>query len=114
MSVAYQHHALAELRPGMILFDELLDGQGHILLAHGTVLTAALIAQLPRHGIESVAVQVAPGGVAVAESEADQAAIEQRLAHLFRKNDIDDQNDWATGILRRYVEDYRLQRGVEE
>lgn len=112
MSVPYQHHALAELRPGMILFDELLDGQGHILLPHGTVLTAATIAQLSRHGIESVTVQVAAG--AVAESEADQAAIALRLAHLFRKNDIDDQNDWATGILRRYVEDYRLQRGVEE
>lgn len=112
MSVPYQHHALAELRPGMILFDELLDGQGHILLPHGTVLTAATIAQLSRHGIESVTVQVAAG--AVAESEADQAAIALRLAHLFRKNDIDDQNDWATGILRRYVEDYRLQHGVEE
>ncbi len=112
MSVPYQHHALAELRPGMILFDELLDGQGHILLPHGTVLSAATIAQLSRHGIESVTVQVAAG--AVAESEADQAAIALRLAHLFRKNDIDDQNDWATGILRRYVEDYRLQRGVEE
>lgn len=112
MSVAYQHHVLAELRPGMILFDELLDGQGHVLLPHGAVLTSATIAQLARHGIESVAVQVAAG--AVAESEADQAAIAQRLAHLFRKNDIDDQNDWATGILRRYVEDYRLQRGVEE
>ena len=114
MSVAYQHHALAELRPGMILFDELLDGQGHVLLPHGTVLTAALITQLSRHGIESVSVQVAPAPGAVAETQADQAAIEQRLAHLFRKNDIDDQNDWATGILRRYVEDYRLQRGIEE
>ena len=49
-----------------------------------------------------------------AASDADKAAVEQRLAHLFRKNDIDNQNDWATGILRRYVEDYRLQRGIEE
>ena len=111
MSVAYQHQPLSELRPGMILFDELLDGQGHVLLPHGTVLTAASIAQLLRHGIESVAVQVAGGAD---EPEADLAAVEQRLAHLFRKNDIDDQNDWATGILRRYVEDYRLKRGVEE
>ncbi len=112
MSVAYQHHALAELRPGMILFDELLDDHGNLLLPHGAVLTAANIAHLGRHGIESVSVQVAGG--AVADTEADQAAIELRLAHLFRKNDIDDQNDWATGILRRYIEDYRLQRGVEE
>ena len=111
MSVAHQHQPLAELRPGMILYDELLDGQGHVLLPHGAVLTAATIAQLLRHGIESVSVQVAG---AAEEPEADLAAIELRLAHLFRKNDIDDQNDWATGILRRYVEDYRLKRGVEE
>lgn len=112
MSAAYQHLALAELRPGMILSDELLDGHGHVLLPRGAVLAAATIAQLERHGIESVAVQVAgDSGPAPAP---DPAAVAQRLAHLFRKNDIDDQNDWATGILRRYVEDYRLQRGIEE
>lgn len=109
MSAAYQHLALAKIRPGMILSDELLDGHGHVLLPRGAVLTEATIALLPRHGIESVAVQVAG-----AQPAADPAAVAQRLAHLFRKNDIDNQNDWATGILRRYVEDYRLQRGVEE
>ena len=112
MSVAYQHHPLAELRPGMILFDELLDEQGHVLLPHGTVLTADTIAHLAGHGIASVSVQVA--GAEAADSDADKQAVAQRLAHLFRKNDIDDQNDWATGILRRYIEDYRLQRGIEE
>lgn len=112
MSAAYQHLVLAELRPGMTLSDELLDGHGHILLPRGAVLTAATIAQLERHAVESVAVQMA--GDAGAEPAPDQAAVAARLAHLFRKNDIDDQNDWATGILRRYVEDYRMQRGIEE
>ena len=112
MSAAYQHLALAEIRPGMILSDELLDAQGHVLLPRGAVLSAATIALLPRHGIESVAVLVA--GAAGEQAEADPAAVQKRLAHLFRKNDIDNQNDWATGILRRYVEDYRLQRGIEE
>ena len=111
MSVAYQHLGLAEIRPGMILSDELLDSRGHVLLPRGAVLTAATIALLPRHGIESIAVRVAGGAD---EPAADPAAVQQRLAHLFRKNDIDDQNDWATGILRRYVEDYRMQRGIEE
>ncbi|MCC6073382.1 hypothetical protein ACFSQU_06575 [Massilia sp. GCM10020059] len=110
MSAAYQHLAVAKARPGMILSDELLDSQGHLLLPRGAVLTEATIALLPRHGIESVAVQVA----AAAQPAPDPDAVAQRLAHLFRKNDIDNQNDWATGILRRYVEDYRLQRGVEE
>lgn len=112
MSVAYQHLTLDKIRPGMILSDELLDGHGHVLLPRGAVLTEAIIALLPRHGIESVAVEV--GGATGAQPAPDPDAVAQRLAHLFRKNDIDNQNDWATGILRRYVEDYRLQRGVEE
>lgn len=112
MSAAYQLLALAEIRPGMILSDELLDVQGHVLLPRGAVLSEATIALLPRHGIESVAV-LAPN-TAADQAVADPAAVQQRLAHLFRKNDIDNQNDWATGILRRYVEDYRLQRGIEE
>ena len=112
MSAAYQHLGLAEIRPGMILSDELLDGHGHVLLPRGAVLSEATIAQLARHGIGSVAVQVA--GAADKTAVADPAAIQARLAHLFRKNDIDNQNDWATGILRRYVEDYRMQRGIEE
>lgn len=112
MSAAYQHLALAELRPGMILSDELLDAQGHVLLSGGTVLTESTIALLPRHDIAAVAVLVAGGADAVAAP--DPVLVQQRLAYLFRNNDIDDQNDWATGILRRYVEDYRLQRGIEE
>ena len=112
MSAAYQHLGLAGIRPGMILSDELLDSQGQVLLPRGAVLTEATIALLPSHGIESVTVQVAGG--AEADPAADPTAVQQRLAHLFRKNDIDNQNDWATGILRRYVEDYRMQRGIEE
>lgn len=112
MSAAYQHLALAGIRPGMILSDELLDGQGHVLLPRGAVLSEATIAQLARHGIASVAVLTDGGDEEV--HEADPGAVLQRLAHLFRKNDIDNQNDWATGILRRYVEDYRMQRGIEE
>ena len=116
MSAAHQHLALAEIRPGMILSDELLDEQGRVLLPRGAVLNATTIALLPRHGIVSVAVLMpgAAGEPAAGEPAADPAAVQQRLAHLFRKNDIDNQNDWATGILRRYVEDYRMQRGVEE
>lgn len=109
---AYQHLPLAEIRPGMILSDELQDDQGHVLLPRGAVLTAATIALLPRHGIESLAV-LAPGG-AEAQAAAEPDALQQRLAHLFRKNDIDNNEDWATGILRRYIEDYRLQRGIDQ
>ena len=56
MSSAYQHLALAEVRPGMVLSDVLLDQQGQVLLPQGAVLTAAIIALLPRHGIDMLAV----------------------------------------------------------
>ncbi len=109
MSAAYQHLMLAEVEPGMILSDELLDQQGHVLLAQGTVLTAKTIGLLPSHGIETVAV-LSPSGAAAPASTVDVAAVEARVAKLFRKNDPDNNDDWATGILRRYVLDFRLGR----
>ena len=112
MSAAYQHLALAEVRPGMILSDELLDRQGQVLLPAGAVLTAATIALLPGHGIDALAVLRAPGDVAQGPPAPHASVIERRLAKLFRKNDIDDNDDWATGILRRYIEDYRLEREI--
>jgi hypothetical protein len=36
--------------------------------------------------------------------------VQERLDQVFRRHDRDNLGDWATGILRRYVEDYRLQR----
>jgi hypothetical protein len=109
MSSAYQHLAVADVRPGMVLSDVLRDRQGQVLLPQGAILTAAIIALLPRHGVDVLA--VLHGGAAPAP---DHAALQQRLAHLFRKNDIDNNADWATGILHRYMEDYRLGREIEE
>lgn len=111
MSTAYQHLALADVRPGMILSDSLLDQNGQLLLPQGAVLTAATIALLPRHDIDSVPVVRAGGADSAAP---DPEAVRARVAHLFRKNDVNNHDDWATGILRRYVEDYRLQRGIAE
>lgn len=110
MSTAHQHLALADLRPGMIMSDSLLDQNGQLLLPQGAVLTAATIALLPRHGIDTVPVVCAGADTAPVDTE----AVRKRVAHVFRKNDIDNHNDWATGILRRYIEDYRLQQGAAE
>lgn len=107
MSEAYQLVALGQTAPGMVLSHELLDRNGLVLLAKGAVLSEATIASLARHGIEAV-----PVARAEAMPEADPAALQARLDHVFRNNDRDDHDDWATGLLRRYVEDYRLQRGV--
>lgn len=111
MSAAYHHLALADVQPGMVLSDELLDRQGQVLLPKGTVLTAKMLALLPSHHIGVLAVLRS-----AAENEAagpDPSAREQRLNHLFRANDPDNQDDWATGILRRYIVDYRLEREIE-
>lgn len=111
MSSAYQHLPLSEVRPGMVLSDVLLDQQGQVLLPQGAVLTAAIIALLPRHGIEMLAVRT---GEADAVPAPDEAVVKARLGRLFRNNDIDDNDDWATGILHRYIEDYRLGREIEQ
>ncbi len=108
MSAAFHHLALADVRPGMVLSDVLLDRQGQVLLPQGAVLTAALIALLPRHGIEALA--VLHGGADSVPPAPDHAALLQRLAHLFRGHDP--QRADATGELRRCIEDYRLDREV--
>ena len=110
MTASYQQRTLAEVQPGMVLSDELLDVQGHVLLPQGTVLTEAMLALMPRHGIGMLPIvsdEVTPDQV-VAKLQHNEA----RIARLFRKNDPDDDNDWATGLLRRFVSDFRL--GFEE
>jgi hypothetical protein len=111
MTATYQRIPLADARPGMVLADVVLDVNGNILLSQGVVLTETLLASLARHAIGALAILTTPqeGGPPPPDAEAVQA----RLDHLFRNNERDDHNDWATGILRRYVEDYRLQREVE-
>lgn len=106
MTGNYHQLALAEVRPGMVLSDVLLDVQGHVLLPQGTVLTDAMLALMPRHGIAVLPImreEVAP--------EVAQAALahhQARIDQLFRKNDADSDSDWATALLRRYVSDFRL------
>jgi len=109
MSVPYHLTPLAETRPGMVLCDVVRDAKGNVLLAQGIVLTEAMLGSLARHGVDMLPIlQAVP-----APPPIDPEAVQDRLDHLFRKHDRDDLGDWATGILRRYVEDYRLQRGVD-
>ena len=110
MTGNYHQLTLAEVRPGMVLSDVLLDVHGNVLLPQGTVLTEAMLALMPRHGISVLPItreQVTPEVVA-----ATLQLHEARLAHLFRKNDPDSGSDWATATLRRFVTDFRL--GAEE
>ncbi|UOD31295.1 hypothetical protein INH39_06160 [Massilia violaceinigra] len=109
MSAAYQHLALAEVAPGMVLSDNLLDRQGQILLPKGAILTDRTIALLPSHGIDAVPV-LRSGAAPPAACAPDHAASVQRLAVLFRKHKPEEPHDWATSALRRYIEDYRAAR----
>ena len=107
MSDTYELVPLAHLFPGMVLADVLLDDQGQVLLAEGAVLSEATIASLARHGVAAV-----PVARAVPLDAPSADTIQARLDHVFRRNDRDDHADWATGLLRRYVEDYRMKREV--
>lgn len=99
---------LKRARAGMVLSHELVDGNGLVLLAKGTVLTEAMIASLHRHHIDAVAVV----GSSEPDPPPDPAAVQARLAHLFRHNGRSD-DDPATSSLRRLVELYRLGRGAQ-
>lgn len=107
MSIGHKLTALAEAQPGMVLSDALLDRLGQMLLPKGAVLTEASIRSLRRHGIGML-----PIVASAAPAPLDPAAVQARLDHLFRRNERDNDADWATGILRRFVEDYRLEREV--
>lgn len=118
MNSPFHHLALADVLPGMVLSDVLLDRQGQVLLPEGAVLTAAIIALLPRHGIDCLAVlktaQELPPVVAI-----DETAVTARLQHLFRhcstgdpSNPADsaDEQHSASAALHAYMLDYRLNR----
>ncbi|HEV7813574.1 MAG TPA: hypothetical protein VGP06_00560 [Janthinobacterium sp.] len=112
MTASHQHLALAQVQAGMILSDELLDIQGHVLLPQGTVLTDAMLALMPRHGI--AALPIVRSGVSDEELALRRERHRQGLARLFRKNDPGSDADWATGLLRRFAEVYRLGKEAEE
>ncbi len=61
---------LARVRAGMVLWNELRDAQGALLLPRGTVLTPAMLASLQGLGLDTLQV------------EAPHAA---RIDYLFRK-----------------------------
>ena len=94
--------ARADVIPGMVLSDDLLDSQGKVLLAQGTTLSEATMAALARHDIEMLPI------LCEALSAADQAAElerhRRRLARLFRKHGDEE----ATGLMLEYLTHYRL------
>jgi hypothetical protein len=111
MNSPFHHLALADVRAGMVLSDVLLDRQGQVLLPQGAVLTASIIALLPRHGIDRLAV-LHQGGDVPAAPVIDEAAVTARLARLFRRCDADLEAHSASAALHAYMLDYRLEREI--
>ena len=107
MTAKYQHLALAQVHPGMVLSDELLDAHGQVLLPQGTRLTEAMLAAMPRHDVETLPILTAPAQ-AGAEPEPDRSVLQRRLSRLFRKHDPAIDGAHATGELRHHVEHFRL------
>jgi Skp family chaperone for outer membrane proteins len=109
MNGAYQLIPLLDASPGMVLGEVLRDEKGNVLLAQGVVLTEAMLASLARHGVELLPILAA----ACAAPALDAAQVQQRLDRVFRKHERGNHADWATGILRQYVEDFRMKREVQ-
>jgi hypothetical protein len=108
MNGTYQLIPLLDARPGMVLGEVLRDDHGNVLLAQGVVLTEGMLASLGRHGVEVLPIL----GASPAVPPADPAQVQDRLDRIFRRHERGNHGDWATGILRQYVEDFRLQREI--
>lgn len=106
MSTAHQLVSLETATAGMILSDDILDQQGKVLLAQGTVLAASTIAALGRHDIALLPIAVSGAPAAVI----DEAAVTARLDYVFRGADA--APDSAIAILRDYISAFRLGREV--
>lgn len=111
MHAAHQMVSLANTRPGMILSDAILDQQGQVLLAEGTVLMDATIAALARHDVTMLPIAME----AAATPPVDVAAVTARIDYIFRDDGSESDagpSDTATALLHRYLLDYRLDREV--
>jgi len=102
VTVIHRQLALADLRPDMVLSDDLHDPQGQTLLPKGSVLTQHAIDALQRHQVVSVPIVV--GELTPEEIAARKAHAEARLARLFRLP----LRTEADHLLQRCVRNFRL------
>ena len=101
----HQHIALTQVQAGMVLSDELLDIQGHVLLPRGTALTEDMLASLRRHNIEALPVAQKPSATDVAQTSEQQR---KRIDYLFRNSDLGRDANHASLQLRDLVLRFRL------
>lgn len=106
MSKKHPYVALAQVIPGAILAEDLLDKVGHVLLPAGTELTASILKAIGNHQIYQLPIKDLmlndPAQATAPSPEICQQQIE-RLQRLFRHAP----HDGPTEMLRQYVEKYR-------
>ncbi len=103
MDNRHQYLALKNIKPGMVLADDLMDKLGRILLPAGTSLTDKILKSITQHHILQLSILVSelPG------EEQDQTLERQkkidRLQQLFRHAPYES----PTSILQAYAYKYR-------
>jgi hypothetical protein len=100
VTVLHRQLPLAELRPDMVLSDDLLDSQGQILLPKGSVLTQHAIESLHRHEVVSVPIVI--GELTPEEIAARRQHAEARLGRLFRVPGRTEADHLLQGCIRRF------------
>lgn len=74
---------LRDARPADVLAADVVDRAGGLLVAKGTPLTAHLLRQLDKRGVERVHI-ASRSDVVVEQSDSERAAIRQTVEHRFR------------------------------
>lgn len=101
MSKRYHYLPLAKVAAGMVLADDLLDKQGHVLLPAGTALTAGMLNSIAHHDIHQLSVEA--DALSAAEQEHERRSKLLRLDRLFRQAPYQE----PTSILQAYIIKYR-------
>jgi hypothetical protein len=107
----HQHIALTQVQAGMVLSDELLDTQGHVLLPRGTTLTEDMLASLRRHNIEALPIVHKPSATDVVQTTEQRR---KRIDYLFRKSGLDHEAGHATRQLRDLVLRFRRDEEAQQ
>lgn len=105
MSKKLLYAAVAQVKPGAILAEDLLDKVGHILLPAGTELTASMLKAISNHHIHQLPILPPESGDIPSGEDAQKDKEQQleRLNRLFRHGP----NEGPTELLRTYIEKYR-------
>jgi hypothetical protein len=91
-----------EAGEGMVLYTDLRDAGGNVLLPRQTALSGTLLRSLARRGIDTLL--IVDDTVAPEQLAAERARVLERLAYLCRRAG----DGRANALLRGVVEEYRM------